>query len=55
MNRVYIVAIVGGLLGGLATSLRLIALVAAKLLYWIILYQRRRRSIIHHRQLDRRE
>ncbi|CAF4271770.1 unnamed protein product, partial [Rotaria sordida] len=55
MDRVYIVAIVGGLFGGLVTSLRLIVPVVAKLFYWIILHQRQRRANIHNQQLDRHE
>ncbi|CAF4195559.1 unnamed protein product, partial [Rotaria sordida] len=55
MDRVYVVSIIGGLFGGLVTSLRLIVPVAAKLFHWIIVRQRRRRSSIHNRQLDRHE
>ncbi|CAF1027248.1 unnamed protein product [Rotaria sordida] len=55
MDHVYVVAIVGGLFGGLATSLRLIVPVIAKLFYWIILHQRRRRANIRNQQLDRHE
>ena len=55
MDRIYIVSMIGGLFGGLVTILRLIVPIAAKLFYWIILHQRRRRSNIHNRQLDRHE
>ncbi|CAF0959993.1 unnamed protein product [Rotaria sordida] len=55
MDRVYIVAIIGGLFGGLVTSLRLIVPVVAKLFYWIILHQRQRRANIHNRQPDSHE
>ncbi|CAF4441305.1 unnamed protein product [Rotaria sp. Silwood2] len=55
MDRVYIVATIGGLFGGLVTILRLIVPIAAKLLHSIMFYQHRRRSNIHNQELDRHE
>ncbi|CAF4984773.1 unnamed protein product, partial [Rotaria sp. Silwood1] len=55
MDRIYIFSIIGGLFGGLVTTLRLIVPIAAKLVHSIIVDQRRRRSNIHNQQLDRHE
>ncbi|CAF2969254.1 unnamed protein product, partial [Rotaria sp. Silwood2] len=53
MDRVYIVTTIGGLFGGLPTILRLLVPIVAKLFHSIIFRQRRRRSNIHDRELDR--
>ncbi|CAF4276430.1 unnamed protein product, partial [Rotaria sordida] len=55
MDWVYIIATVGGLFGGLVTSLRLIVPIAVKLFHSIIFRQRRHRLNIHNRQLNRHE
>ncbi|CAF3901078.1 unnamed protein product, partial [Rotaria sp. Silwood1] len=55
MDLIYVVSIVGGLLGGLVTILRLIVPIAVRLFHSINFHRRRHQSNIHDRQLARHE